>query len=242
MAHNMFRDVVDPSITVGNRRGYSLPLSIVVHTAIIALLIIVPLIATDTSRLPLPQTFMAFISASAKPPVPPAAPPRAPSTARPTAAIDANAAPIAAPLTIAPEPDVQPARALAGAVEGGGTIVGVVPGGAIVDVAPPPRPVPQPVPQAPLRLGGQIREPAKVKDAPPVYPAIARAARVEGMVIIEATISATGRVQDARVMRSIPMLDAAALEAVRQWEYAPTLLNGVATPVIITITINFRLQ
>jgi protein TonB len=75
-----------------------------------------------------------------------------------------------------------------------------------------------------------------------VYPRIAQAARVQGVVIIEATIGPTGSVQDARILRSIPLLDAAALEAVRQWEYTPTLLNGMPVPVLMTITVNFTLR
>jgi protein TonB len=60
-------------------------------------------------------------------------------------------------------------------------------------------------------------------------------------VIIEATIDREGRVTEARLLRSIPLLDQAALEAVRQWEYEPTLLNGVTVPVIMTVTVNFTL-
>ena len=65
---------------------------------------------------------------------------------------------------------------------------------------------------------------------------------MQGVVIIEATIGPTGAVQDARILRSIPLLDAAALEAVRQWEYRPTLLNGVPVAVLMTITVNFTLR
>jgi TonB family protein len=92
---------------------------------------------------------------------------------------------------------------------------------------------------APLRIGGQIRAPKKIKDVKPVYPAIARSANVAGAVTIEATIGPDGRVIDAKVVRSIPMLDQAALDAVRQWEYTPSLLNGVPVPVLVTVTINF---
>lgn len=92
---------------------------------------------------------------------------------------------------------------------------------------------------APMRIGGQIKAPQKVKDVRPVYPAIAQSARVTGAVTIEATIGPDGKVMDAKVMRSIPLLDQAALDAVRQWEYTPTLLNGVPVPVVITVTINF---
>jgi len=71
---------------------------------------------------------------------------------------------------------------------------------------------------------------------------VAQAARLEGIVIIEATISSSGRVVDARVLRSSPLLDEAALAAVRQWRYTPTLLNGVPVPVIMTVTVQFTIK
>jgi TonB family protein len=92
---------------------------------------------------------------------------------------------------------------------------------------------------APVRIGGQIKAPTKIKDVTPVYPAIAQSARVAGAVTIEATIGPDGKVTDAKVVRSIPLLDQAALDAVRQWEYTPTLLNGEPVPVLVTVTINF---
>ena len=75
----------------------------------------------------------------------------------------------------------------------------------------------------------------------PVYPPVARAAAVQGVVILELTIGEDGAVSDARVLRSIPLLDQAALDAVRQWRYEPTLLNGVPTRAIMTATVNFTL-
>jgi TonB family protein len=93
---------------------------------------------------------------------------------------------------------------------------------------------------AAVRVGGKIEPPIKINDVKPVYPAIAQNAGVTGTVIIEATIGADGKVIDAKVLRSIPLLDQAALDAVRQWEYRPTFLNGVAVPVIMTVTINFK--
>jgi TonB family protein len=92
---------------------------------------------------------------------------------------------------------------------------------------------------APLRIGGNIRPPTKVKDVTPVYPAIAKSANVLGEVVIEATIGTDGKVSDAKVVRSIPLLDRAALDAVRQWEYMPTLLNGVPVPVTTMVRVNF---
>ncbi len=92
-----------------------------------------------------------------------------------------------------------------------------------------------------LRVGGQIRAPQKVVNVAPVYPQEAQDARVQGVVIIEAKIGADGSVAEAWVVRSIPMLDQAALDAVRQWRYSPTLLNGAPVPVIMTTTVNFTM-
>lgn len=93
--------------------------------------------------------------------------------------------------------------------------------------------------RAPLRIGGHIKAPSKIKDVKPVYPAVAQAARVGGEVTVEATIGPDGKVVDVKVVRSVPLLDQAALDAVRQWEYTPTLLNGVPVPVVMTVKINF---
>jgi protein TonB len=93
-----------------------------------------------------------------------------------------------------------------------------------------------------IRVGGKIPQPTKIRNVLPVYPQIAQSARVQGTVILEATIDRHGRIADVEVLRSIPLLDQAALDAVRQWEYEPTRLNGVAVPVIVTVTVNFSLQ
>jgi TonB family protein len=105
---------------------------------------------------------------------------------------------------------------------------------------PPPPPPPQLVDgQTPIRVGGSVKPPVKVRDVTPVYPAIAQAARVQGVVIFELTIDTTGDVANARVLRGQPLLDQAALEAVKQWQFQPTMLNGVYVPVIMTATVNF---
>jgi TonB family protein len=119
-----------------------------------------------------------------------------------------------------------------------------------VMLGPPPPPPPPPPGMAPaspsgltpLRVGGNIKTPTKVKDVPPVYPPDAFAARIGGVVILEVVIDTEGHVSDAKVLRSIPLLDNAALEAVRQWEFTPTELNGMRVPVIMTVTVNFTLQ
>jgi protein TonB len=76
----------------------------------------------------------------------------------------------------------------------------------------------------------------------PTYPSIAQSARIGGVVIIEAIIGENGRVQEARVIRSIPLLDQAAIDAVSQWVYTPVTLNGVPVPVIMTVTVNFQIS
>ena len=110
---------------------------------------------------------------------------------------------------------------------------------------PPPPPPPPPAPDesgmAPVRVGGSIKSPRKLRDVRPEYPPIAIASKIQGVVILETTIDTNGRVMTARVLRSVPLLDEAALQAVSQWEFEPTLVNGVPTSVIMTTTVNFQL-
>jgi TonB family protein len=90
--------------------------------------------------------------------------------------------------------------------------------------------------------GGNIRPPAKVVDVKPVYPPIAQSARVQGVVVVEALIDDQGNVVNARVVRSIPLLDAAALDAVGKWKYAPADIDGRLVAVVMTVTVNFALR
>jgi TonB family protein len=94
----------------------------------------------------------------------------------------------------------------------------------------------------PLRIGGGIREPKKLVHVDPVYPEIAKSARVQGVVIAEVVVGVDGAVTDARIIRAVADLDMAALDAIRQWRFTPTLLNGQPVPVIMTVTVNFRLD
>jgi TonB family protein len=100
-----------------------------------------------------------------------------------------------------------------------------------------------PAEQRPVRVGGSIREPVKVKNVNPVYPNAAKQDRIQGLVILECTIGPDGSVVDTRVVRgAAPELDRAAIAAVRQWRYTPTLVDGVAVPVIMTVTVSFNLR
>jgi TonB family protein len=93
----------------------------------------------------------------------------------------------------------------------------------------------------PVRVGGGVPAPIQLRKVNPLYPEIARSARVQGVVIVELSLDTQGLVTDARILRSIPLLDRAALDAVRQWQYAPTLLNGVPVPIVLTATVPFTL-
>lgn len=131
---------------------------------------------------------------------------------------------------------------VAGGVEGGvvGGVEGGTPGG-VPEAAPVAPPAPPEPPAGPVRVGGQIKEPRKLKNVAPAYPDIAKQARVQGVVVLEATIDPSGRVNNVRVLRGIPLLNDAAVTAVKQWVYSPTLLNGTPVPVIMTVTVNFTL-
>ena len=97
-------------------------------------------------------------------------------------------------------------------------------------------------PPKPLPIGGRIAAPRKTRDIAPTYPVVARAARVEGIVIIEAIIGKDGAVKDARILRSVQLLDEAALSAVREWRYTVPTLNGEPVDVLMTVTVNFALR
>jgi periplasmic protein TonB len=244
MEKRLFEDLIDSDrVKHGTRRSKTVPVSLMLHLVAAGLIIVVPLLAGG--QLPEPQAGVkAFFAEPLSAPVPPPPPP--PPAARPAVAPKVPqepvpqenkfVAPVDIPQEIKPEEGLDLGQGSAGGVEGGvpGGVVGGVVGG-LPDA--PAGPVQQPV-----RVGGQIKEPKKLKNVPPVYPQIATQARVQGVVILECTISPQGKVTDVKVLRGIPLLDQAAIDAVKQWVYTPTLLNGVPVPVIMTVTVNFKLS
>jgi protein TonB len=249
-------EAVNPPARSRREQFVTLAVSIVAHVAVVGVLLILPLLYF-ADQLPKPPDMMAFVVEAAPPPPPPPPPPAvAPQKPQPvkqnvpqapTQPVVANPAPVEAPSQItapAALPDV-PVRELAG-LEGGvaGGIAGGVAGGVPLMPAPPPPPPPPPAPPAPakpVRIGGAIAEPKLVHRVQPVYPQIAINARKEGVVVLEATVGADGAVRQVRVLRSEPLLDQAAAEAVKQWRYAPLQLNGQAHPFILTVTVSFSL-
>jgi protein TonB len=119
-------------------------------------------------------------------------------------------------------------------------------GGLLAAVPPPPAPPPPPVQTAVrpalVRVGGQITAPALARRVEPVYPDIAVAAKLSGTVILEATVGLDGAVESVQVIRSIKLLDRAAIAAVEQWQYSPLVLNGLPTRFILTVTVSFHLK
>jgi protein TonB len=245
MQQRLFEDLLDSDVKAHKtKQGYTLPVSVAIHVVVLLAVVIVPLMTAETLPEPTSVGTAFFVEPQAAPPPPPPPPPPAPkaqvqpravSTPQP---IQENkfTAPIETPDEVRPEEgiDLGVEGGVPGGVEGGvpGGVVGGIVGG--MPEAPPP-------PTA-VRVGGQIKEPKKLKNVSPVYPDIAKQARVQGIVILECTISPQGRVTDVKILRGIPLLDAAAVEAVKQWVYSPTLLNGVPVPVIMTVTVNFKLS
>ena len=229
-------------------------MALLVHVALVALVLVVLAItaarsgmtpfAQQRASLEMPR-LMWVVPAVVAPPPPPGPAPVSPRPAAPP--IEAAPAPLEAPSTVEPEPATDDDRAsdegpvdaeVGGAANGveGGLVGGT---GDVPSLAAGPPPPQDP---APARVGDDgIARPRKIKDVKPVYPLPAMVAQVRGNVFIEATIGADGKVHNARVFRSIAILDQAALDAVRQWEYEPSRRNGVPVPVTMVIVVTFTI-
>jgi protein TonB len=224
-----------------------------IHALVIGAVVVVPLFYA-TERLPdAPREVLAFVApAPPDPPPPPPPPAAAPAVRRPVAReprrVPRPVVPAPTPPTQIAEPieEVEPFdvafddEGVLGGVEGGvpGGVIGGVVGG--LPEAPPPPPPAEP--RAPIRTGGAVKPPALITRVQPVYPGVAVSARIQGVVVLEAIVGRDGRVEDVRVLQSVPLLDKAATDAVLQWRYAPLLLNGKAERFILTVTLAFNLN
>jgi protein TonB len=240
----------------GKPRYMTAGVSAVAHLVVLGAVVGLPILyASD--ELPTPPDMLAFVMEAPVPPPPPPAPAPTPPAPKPTPTKPSQptlqtakplppVAPVTAPSAITPETGLEAAASAAANVQAGfeGGISGGVVGGVVGGIetgAPPPPPPPKPVPQGPVRVGGQIKAPQLTHRVDPTYPAMAQSAQVQGAVVLEATVDKTGRVQSVRVVRSHPMLDAAAIAAVKQWRYEPLNLNGQAMPFILTVTVSFTM-
>jgi protein TonB len=246
----MFEDLImSRPVHPGRERARALPASLLFHGLAVGAAIALPALTTE---LPPVQAGMipdvvyvprVPVVAVASPP-PPTLAPRRPPTAHPHTARSEAPLPVPSGGTgVAVPHDIGNATGDPLAGDDGplcfANCTGGDPEGAILpglpegdDVADPPL----------LRAGRDVTPPAKLSGNPPIYPPLGRQARVEGDVVIECTIDPSGRVVNATVTRSIPLLDEAALTAVQGWRYRPTLVDGVPVPVLMTVTVRFRIR
>jgi protein TonB len=224
-------------------------LSVVTHVAVVGSVAWVLLFSIN-DKLPEVPSMMAFVAMAPAPSPPPPPPPPAAKTAKPVEASKpipstgpTFTVPSEVPVGIQPESgiDLSDEGGVVGGVEGGipGGVLGGILGGMINEAPPPP---PPPPPAKPRRVGGDIQAPALISRVEPDYPAVAVSGKISGTVILEATVDAAGVVTDVSVLRSLPVLDKAAVKAVRQWRYQPLVLNGIAEPFILVVTVTFTLR
>lgn len=243
-----FQFVLEPPKGTGKRDLGSAFTSFIVHSVILALALVVPLLFTES--LDIRELAQTWLVAPPPPPPPPPAPTK-PLVPRVRPKLQTLAGKLVAPRVIPREiariveTDVElDVGGVLGGVPGGvpggqmGGVIGGVLGGIPSPVA---KPAP-PVPQKPVRVGGNLRPPQLRRRVEPIYPSIAKQARIEGRVQIDAIIDVSGRVVEMKVLSGHPLLVQAAMEAVRRWVYEPTYLNEVPVPVVLEVTVTFRLR
>ena len=218
--------------------------------AVVAVMVPALFVAEKIPRIP---TMLAFVAPAPSPPSPPAPAPRAAQPSAPTKAVAHNQPVPSAPKVVNPaevprsiEADLAGAPSLNEEVAGG--IDGGVPGGIVggmVGGVPEPPPPPPPVAEAPppIRIGGAIQSPKLLHRVEPLYPPIAISARMQGLVILETLVDLDGNVEGVKVLRSAgSVLDREALAAVRQWRYAPLILNGRPLRFLVTVILSFSVE
>ena len=253
----MFEQMILPEPRGGKK--WTMLLALVGQVTLIGALILIPMLTVQ--QLPLAELSAVVVAPPPPPPPPAPAAATAPRVAHVVARhFDANQlfAPKVVPKTVAVLPDLpqEPADAPAiagvqGGVAGGqiGVVVGGVLGGVIGGVPsvapplPPPPPAKAPEPTTPkvIRVGGQVEAAKVISAPPPLYPVLAKDARVGGTVQLDATIGEDGHIENLKVLSGPPLLINAAVDAVKQWTYRPTILNGKPVKVQTQIMVNFQL-
>src|SRR5579864_1166703 len=235
-------------------RTWTVLVSFIGQIALIGVFILIPMIYFDA----LPRTQLtSFLVAPPPPPPPPPPPAAAPVKMVKVIPRQFDAGRLMAPKTIPKdvamikEEELPPPSASAGVVGGvpggvpGGTAGGVIGGiiGSVPSAAPPPPP-PPPKPQTPsrIRVGGNVQAANIIKKVVPVYPPLAQQARIQGTVRFTAIIGKDGTIQNLQLVSGHPLLVPSATQAVKQWVYKPTLLNGEPVEVITQIDVNFTLS
>ena len=239
------RGMLDMPTLRDTRNPAELVLSLIIHIIIVGAVILAPLLFTQVLDV---HSFEAVFLVAPRPPAAPPPPAAQPlKIARPMARVlDLNklTAPAVIPAKIKIVADEAPpdlGAGVSGVVGGvpGGVLGGIIGGVAdnVKTIAPPP-----PQERKIARVGGDVKPPVPISTPQPYYPAVARAAHVDGLVVIDAIIDEQGNVVQARVVEGPPLLVAAALDAVAKWKYEPTFLNGQAVAIRTHIQVMFRLQ
>jgi protein TonB len=240
MARDLFNEI-NSLQRAPTRSAWTIAGSVLAHAVLVAVVLVLPVLSA-LDHYVVQARPVAFLVPPA--PVMPAMPAAPPSQSAVAAVPDIN--PNAAPTSPAREPVTTelpppgtgrpvPDGWIPG-VGGSGSVPGVLSSTTQTPLAPPP---PR---KDPIRPGGDVKPPTRVTYVDPIYPRIAVAAKVEGYVILEATIDETGVVRDAKVLRSVPLLDQSAIDAVMKWRYTPTRLNGQPVPILLTVTVVFTLR
>jgi periplasmic protein TonB len=239
------------------RRPWTFALAVAIEALVVGVLILVPLMYVQA--IPTPD-LVTRLTLPAPPPAPPPPPP--PAAARKIVKVTPrkfNPQGLTAPREIPKQvaqvnepavpamPDVPSIGGVVGGIPGGvpgGIAGGVV--GSIPNVAPPPPP-PAPKPAEPatparIQVGGQVEAAKILNEVQPKYPRIAAEARITGVVRLKAVISKDGHIQDLALISGHPMLVQAAMNAVRQWTYQPTELNGKKVEIDTEIDVTFTLS
>ena len=240
----MFDDLVESSVVrKKTNTGWAVILSTIVQVAVLLVLILIPLIYTQA----LPKGMLTTLLIAPPPPPPPPPPPaEAPKIVKPVARLIQQGKlmqPRAIPkqVEVFKEAELPPEAPVAGGVLGGldnGLLGGLGAGPAVAAPPPPPPAAPK---QTRIKLGGQVVAAKLVAQPQPVYPPLARQARIQGNVVLHAIIDKDGRVGELQVISGHPLLVQSALEAVKNWRYQPTQLNGDPVEVDTTITVSFVL-
>jgi protein TonB len=238
-----------------SRKTWTVLVSFFAQMIVLAIAILIPMIYFDA----LPKSQLtSFLVAPPPPPPPPPPPAAAPKVVRVIPRqFDAGRlmAPKAVPKDIAmiKEEELPPPSSggVVGGVPGGvpgGAAGGVIGGiiGSVPTAAPPPPPPPVKVEKAAtpqrIRVGGNVQAAKLIRQPKPIYPPLAKQARISGHVMLNAIIGKDGTIQNLTVASGHPLLVPAAMEAVKQWVYQPTLLNGEAVEVVTQIDVNFTLS
>lgn len=238
MPRELFDQIVTPAPTLGTRQWYTVPLSILSHSIALVVIVATPVLATRT--LPTPAAMVSYVArlpAPEPPPLPEALTPRPTTVTTDTPEVTpfpSTATELGAPASGLSLPGLPTSGAVGPVSLGSGPAVALTPAPA-TDAGPPQA-------QAAVPVGGDVKPPSKIHDVQPVYPGIARSARAQGTVVLEAIISKDGSVTNVRVLRSIAMLDQAAIDAVRQWRYTPPTLNGRPVDVVMNVRVSFQLR